>query len=291
MGADVRAGDVLAAALRRNARALLDQDVAVRRRDVDAVHQLRVTCRRLRADLWTFRPVLDRDWSDALREELAWLASALGQARDAEVLRERLQAAVEVLPAERARVALMSRLSTALIVRTEAADAVVDDALGSPRYGALVARLLAASPRLGPLADTPARKALGPRVAAVWKRLDRAADAGLAADAPDELLHVTRVVAKRARYAAESVVPAFGKRARRLAARAERVQEVLGEQHDAVVAATFLEDLARPVRSGREAFLLGGLHQRQLDRAAQAAREFRDVWRTGAPQKMDWLRP
>lgn len=294
MGGDVgraeAAADVVTSALRQHVRELHDQDVAVRRRDPDAVHQLRVTCRRLRAELWTFRPVLDRDWADGLRVELAWLAAALGEVRDAEVLRERLLAVVEGLPDERARTALTSRLTAALAGRTEAANAVLDLALASARYDHLVEELRLAVPRLGPLAGTSARGSVGPRVHRAWKQLDRAAAAAVAPDAPDALLHAARIAAKRARYATESVVPVLGKKARRLAARAEQVQEILGEHHDAVVAATALEELSRPVRSGREAFLLGRLHQRQLGLAAAAAEEFRARWR-GHRSSRDWLLP
>ena len=52
----------------------------------------------------------------------------------------------------------------------------------------------------------------------------------------------------RARYAAETLQPLFGKRARRLADAFAAIQEVLGEQHDAVVTAGLLESL-----EGREA--------------------------------------
>ncbi|MGC4855771.1 CHAD domain-containing protein [Micromonospora sp. DT4] len=50
-----------------------------------------VACRRLRSDLRTFRPLVRRSWARPLRDELRWLAGVLGEARDAEVLRERLR--------------------------------------------------------------------------------------------------------------------------------------------------------------------------------------------------------
>src|SRR5688572_32783116 len=54
-----------------------------RRGDADAVHDMRVATRRLRSALRTFRPVLRR-WQP-LRDELKWLADALGGARDNDV--------------------------------------------------------------------------------------------------------------------------------------------------------------------------------------------------------------
>lgn len=287
------AGAVVAEALRRHVRAVLDQDLAVRRHQPDAVHQLRVACRRLRSDLRTFAPVVDRAWVHGVRAELSWLAAVLGGARDAEVLRERLLDAAAELPPERARTALHVRIAVALSDRQSQAEAAVAEALESRRYVALVQQLAdaARTPPLADLAQAPGGRALGPRVLRAWKRLDLAAAEALADGASDELLHAARIAAKRARYGTESVAPVYGKKARRLAARAERVQEVLGEQHDAVVAAAVLEQLARPVRSAREAFLLGVLHQRQLDKAAAAAEEFRSWWRKGGAPKRGWLRP
>ncbi|HEX9343841.1 MAG TPA: CHAD domain-containing protein, partial [Actinomycetota bacterium] len=74
------------------ARRLFDNEAGVRLGDdPEAVHQARVGIRRLRSTLRTFRSVLDREWSGALRAELAWIADLLGAVRDADVLLERLR--------------------------------------------------------------------------------------------------------------------------------------------------------------------------------------------------------
>ena len=58
--------------------------------DADAVHDMRVAVRRLRAVLRTARPMLDRAWSNDLRHELGLLGRLLGAVRDLDVLIERL---------------------------------------------------------------------------------------------------------------------------------------------------------------------------------------------------------
>ena len=68
-----------------------------------------------------------------------------------------------------------------------------------------------------------------------WQHL-RNAVAALPDPAPDAALHAVRIRAKRARYAAEVVEPAFGKPARDFAKALTDVQDVLGEHQDAVVA-------------------------------------------------------
>ena len=52
---------------------------------------MRVATRRLRAFLRAARPLLDLEWAESLREELAWLGSALGPVRDLDVLIEHLR--------------------------------------------------------------------------------------------------------------------------------------------------------------------------------------------------------
>src|SRR5206468_1899371 len=59
-------------------------------RDPEAIHQARVATRRLRSDLRTFEPLMDRDWTTRLRADLQWLGADLGDVRDLEVLRARL---------------------------------------------------------------------------------------------------------------------------------------------------------------------------------------------------------
>ncbi|MGC5582714.1 CHAD domain-containing protein [Ornithinimicrobium sp. W1679] len=66
----------------------------------DAVHKARVGTRRLRSALRTFDRLLDREVTDPLRDEVAWLAGLLGAPRDAEVVRDRVLGRLESLPAD-----------------------------------------------------------------------------------------------------------------------------------------------------------------------------------------------
>ncbi len=136
-GAAGRGGRGGRGAARATSAAIFDHDPLVRLRiplpDGDtAVHQMRVGCRRLRSDLKTFRPVLDRRWADRLRAELGWLADALGVARDAEVLRDRLRhtaAADPVAPLDADAVARIdAELAPALRGRDGRAGAPADRA-------------------------------------------------------------------------------------------------------------------------------------------------------------------
>ena len=87
-------GDVLLAHIREQVAQVQAQDLPVRLDAPDAVHKMRVATRRLRSALTTFKPLFDPDVARPLRDELKWLASELGAARDAEVMRDRVHTAV-----------------------------------------------------------------------------------------------------------------------------------------------------------------------------------------------------
>ncbi|WP_159044445.1 CHAD domain-containing protein, partial [Streptomyces sp. NRRL B-24085] len=64
---------------------------------VDAARALRRSVRRISASLHTFRPLLDADWSESLRPELAWLSGTLGMEHAYESRLERLLLALHRL--------------------------------------------------------------------------------------------------------------------------------------------------------------------------------------------------
>ncbi len=73
------AGEALLETLRQEVAGLITQDPLVRADAPDAVHQMRVGCRRLRALLAAYRGVLDADAVAPLRDELRWLGEELGR--------------------------------------------------------------------------------------------------------------------------------------------------------------------------------------------------------------------
>ena len=244
--------------------------------DPEAVHQARVAVRRLRSTLRTARSVLDRDWTKRLRDELKWFADLLGAVRDADVLRARLQGRVDALPEDDQAGA--RRLFAHLAGQREEARAGLVEAMEAPRFAQLLDDVVAAAqaPAVTAEAAGPAGKVLPPLVRKEWKKLTKAI--GKAGDDPeDRALHKIRIRAKRTRYAAEAASPVIGKPARRLAKAAEGIQDVLGEQHDAVVAERWLREAAS--RARREALLPAG----ELVAAERAAAgQARASWRQRA---------
>jgi inorganic triphosphatase YgiF len=94
------AGDVVLAYVRLQAHELASLEPLVRTDEFDAVHQMRVAARRLRAALRSFGTVAPRPDTEHLATELQWLGHLLGAARDGEMLSGHLQASLRPVPAE-----------------------------------------------------------------------------------------------------------------------------------------------------------------------------------------------
>lgn len=283
----------LKAILRRYVRAFMAQDPAVRQSRPDSVHQMRVAARRLRSALKTFGPLVDDVWAKSLREELKWVADALGAARDNEVLLARLCSDFDELPADQVMGSVRARIEADLGGNLEAARKHALETLDTDRYVALVDRLVDAAwdPMTTRLAESPTSQALPECVGSGWKRLEREAARLFRKDATDEHWHQARIAAKQVRYAAEALTPFFGAEARALARQAEEVQELLGEHQDAVVASVVLRRLATAPRVGTGGFTLGLLYARQQHAIAGTRKHFPAIWAEASkPKYRKWLR-
>ena len=273
------ASELVAASLRTGTRRLLLADIGVRRREEDAVHQMRVACRRMRSDLKTFRPLVEPLWGEALRTELSWLAGSLGDARDLEVLRERLRAMV-AKQTPHYDLAAFERLDAILATREEAALTASAEALDSDRYLRLLAVLVDAArePVVSQEASASCSKVLPTLVRGAWDDMAKKAKK-LDPIGVDDQWHDARIKAKQARYAAEAVVPVLGKPAARMAAGAKQVQEVLGHHQDAATAADVLLALAADhLDDGSLCIIAGRLIQANRCAVTDSRREFPAAW-------------
>ncbi|MGW4895103.1 CHAD domain-containing protein [Kitasatospora sp. NPDC004240] len=287
-------GEAVLARLGEQAEALAGLDEAVRADEPDAVHRMRVACRRLRSALRTYRRLLRGDAGEHLIGELRWLGQVLGRARDQEVLTERLVARARELPAECGP----QRMAEALErwgreeYRRAWPEAVA--VLDSPRrrlLGEELAALLAQPPLRG-RAGRDAVPELARIAAKEQRRVAERVRAALAEPGgpeADARLHDARKAAKRARYAGETAQSVAGKAARRFTERMKAVQEVLGEHQDAVVAAAALRGRLAGVDGREDAFAYGALYGEQLAAAEAARQELPAVWQpAGRPKLVRW---
>lgn len=269
---------------------LLLNDPGARLEDPEAVHQMRVATRRLRSGLRTFAPLLHSGWSDALGIELRWLADALGRVRDLNVFDERLAHTAPELVGDLDP--LLGEVRRRLAIATNELRGV----LNSRRYRKLLEQLVDAArhPQTTDQATQPCSASLPRLISTRWKKLRKGAltldERSSASD-----WHRVRIEAKRTRYPAEAVAPSLGKlsnAANRFAKKVEQLQEVLGQQQDALAAGHLTREIALQ-REGKEAFHLaaGIVIAREEQAASRAMASFDRVWKAVDKNKFhSWFR-
>ena len=258
--------------------------------DPAGVHDLRVALRRTRSLLTTFRRELGEETCDALRLDLRRAGIELGAVRDLEVVEERLH---QLLGDQRVELVLgnvTGRIDDHVRALRAQADPAVDALLASSAWRTLLADLDALAERTPGGKRSTARK----RLRKDWRRLRRRA--ARAATATDEhlrenALHGVRKAAKRARYAAETLQPLFGKDAARLEEVAEAVQEALGTHRDTLLTRQTLRQLGvQAYLDGDNGFTYGRLHALEEVAAAAALADYeRAHERLGKATVAGWL--
>jgi CHAD domain-containing protein len=221
----------------------------------------------------------------------------LGEARDGEVLAEQLQAGLRQTPVEQVIGPVQARVQGHFAGVRAAARTELLAALDSERYFALLDgldRLLDDPPLTAQAAMPPAKvlpKAARRAYRQAARRMRRARHA--AAGPPrDVALHQARKAARRARYASEAVAPAIGTKARRFAKQMKKVQSVLGEHQDAVIARQVARELGISAHlAGENAFTYGLLHERGICDAERLQSQAWQIWRHASRRRhRRWLR-
>jgi CHAD domain-containing protein len=282
-----QAGDVVLAYIDGQVGRLRALDPAVRRDEPDAIHQMRVATRRLRAALQAF-PMVVPEPTTRLRGELRWLGQVLGGARDAEVLERYFEEGLASTPVELVIGPAQARVTAHFAAAHAAGRAAVLEALDSPRYWGILDDLdrLLGDPSRTAAATATAAEILPQAVAHAYRRTKHRMNSARQAPegaARDVALHEARKAAKRARYAAEAVEPVFGKRAKRFAKRMKAVQSVLGDHQDAVTARGVARDIGVHAHlAGENAFSFGLLNERAHRDALDHQRQARKVWKRAA---------
>ncbi|MDX8456438.1 inorganic triphosphatase [Mesorhizobium sp. VK9D] len=214
-------------------------------RDAEALHQARVSLRRLRSLCSICKSLFHDSRFDHLREELKWLASEFGDARNIDVMIDRASSE-----------ALSSRLHNA----RDDAYAAVETSLSSVRARSLMIDatewISIRDWRTDQSSDTlhgqSARDFASGVFDKFWKKVVKGGNSLI--DADDETRHKLRIAAKKLRYAAEFFEPLYkskaeAKRHRRFIEAMEDLQDQLGSLNDLatapdMLAALWLSDVA-----------------------------------------------
>jgi triphosphatase len=223
---------------------LMENEAVLRRlgRDPDAVHQMRVAMRRLRAAISLFRDVTADAGRESVKTELKWIANALGAARDLDVF---LGKTLGPLRDANPGAADLSELAAAIEARRDKAYDKALEAVASPRFRALVldtAAWIETGAWLGTghpaLRDRPVEAFAAKELSRRAKKVSRRG-AGLEHLDP-EARHRVRIEIKKLRYAAEFFASLFDgkaktKRRKSFLSALERLQDVLGDLNDIAV--------------------------------------------------------
>jgi len=194
----------------------------------------------------------------------------LGTARDAEVLADRYQRALDELPRDVVRGPIRERLVDGAHQRYRAGLRKSLNAMRSERYF----RLLDALDELV-AAESAALAVDEERLAEAtiedgYKRVRKRAKAAAAADAEchDAALHRIRKSAKRLRYTAAAAG------ANKVSDAAKTIQTLLGDHQDSVVSRAHLTEQADTAHAaGEDTFTYGLLHQREASLAHQCEQQ------------------
>ncbi|MET1755896.1 CHAD domain-containing protein [Novosphingobium sp. RD2P27] len=211
----------------------LNEAVLLEERSAEALHQARVALRRLRSAFSIFKPLIGADQRAAsLRDELRWLAGELGNARNLDVLVDRVSA---------------GKMRKRLKAAREEAYASVEATLASPRTRSLFLDLvewLAAGKWLRAAKTQAARNEPAREFAAsALNRLRRKVKKGGSdlEETDDETRHEVRKDAKKLRYASEFFAGLFDRkrerrRHKRFLSALEDLQDHLGALNDLATA-------------------------------------------------------
>ncbi|HEY3714743.1 MAG TPA: CYTH and CHAD domain-containing protein [Jatrophihabitantaceae bacterium] len=271
------AGAVLVDYLAQQCDALVAGHFAIQRDADDSVHRTRVASRRMRSTLRTFEYCFDADQASTFEDELRWYAGVLGAVRDTEVLRARLLAAIADLPDDLVVGPVADHVDGQLTRELGAHRAELLEVMAGDRYAELLAEATRwrDDPPFTAAAGRPAatlNEAIDRVERTLGKRLRRAAQPS----GTDEQMHGARKAGKRVRYAAEAAAARGDARAISLAKDTAKLQELLGEFQDSVVAAELLRRLATDAAGqGEDGFTYGVLVAEERQRADEARRRAR----------------
>ena len=271
------ASDPVHRAVKEQVDELLLWDRAVRADSYDAVHQMRVTIRKIRsllADSQDSFGASDNAW---ILDELRELGNVLGAARDAEVLADRYQQALDGLSPELVRGRIRERLVEGARRRYQTGLRRSLIAMRSQRYFGLLDALDAW------VAEIPApasgEEAAPVTIDAAYKKVRKAAKAAAQVESGAEherdlALHRIRKRAKRLRYTAAATG------ADKVSEQAKVIQTLLGDHQDSVVSREHLSHQAEAAHTtGEDTFTYGLLYQQEADLAERCRQQLDNALR------------
>jgi CHAD domain-containing protein len=244
--------------------------------EVEAVHQFRVSIRKLRAAVEMLAPVLHGSRVSFYRRELPVVGRMAGAVRDCDALADLIRKHSSALDPSIARA--LTPAYQVLADRRVAAMRALITFLNSDRYRRIVARLSHPLTRKLPTSVTVMARA--PIFIRPVVRKAGRAGARLASDSSPPVLHNLRTRLKRLRYSIEMLDRLSGKRTSKALRRLRAMQEELGEHQDLVNMVSWLQGFAGQPAVPPETLIAAGallqyVNERRVKVAQRACRQWK----------------
>jgi CHAD domain-containing protein len=237
--------------------------------DIEALHDMRVATRRMRAALQIFEPYYDADATRPLVKGLRRTGRMLGAVRDLDVLLEKAHAFQETLP-ESVRESFTPLITHWQTARDMARRRMLEYLDGkSYREFTTYSVAFVSTPGEGAIEPGPGQplpylvRHVAPQL--IFERYEavRSYDAVLP-DAPLPIYHLLRIDCKRLRYALEFFKEVLGSETSGIIKQVTAMQDLLGELQDAHVAEgliqAFLDEQQKRKKKKEPAPWLEGVH-------------------------------
>ena len=250
--AEIKSTDSMADAARKliaqNYEAMLNKEEGARLgEDPEAIHDMRVATRRMRAAFRVFDPYLKGKRAKEVRDGLRTVATDLGAVRDLDVLIENAEAFRETLPPEQ-RGGLASMTEEWRVTRWKARKALLR-LLDSKEYSKFKQNMERFLKEFTPAPDQTegaepyqVRHIAGSIILTRYEAV-RSVE-GLPEKPTVTQLHALRIVGKYFRYTLEFFRDILPKDVNNMIRDIVKLQDQLGEMHDADVAAALISDFA-----------------------------------------------
>jgi len=225
-----------------------NEPVAIDGTDIEGVHQLRVSARRMRSTLSIIGKLVDPERVGWLRGELRWLHSSMGPARDWDVFITETLATVDGYGIDLDSIEALRKLAEE---RRKEAYKQVRETLGSSRYAQLVLRLTGFLETEGwlprpvtgyhPLIK-PLRIHAGGLLSRPYRKLRK--DGENLAEMEMEDRHVVRIRLKKLRYAVDFLQNLYpGNETRKFLKNLQKLQDQFGYLNDVAQIRHMIEEL------------------------------------------------
>jgi CHAD domain-containing protein len=264
------------------------EPVAVKGKDIEGVHQMRVGLRRMRSALTVFRPALPRKVTTPLAREMRWAGKTLDHARDLDVyIADNLCSKGGKAHKRMRKIAVRHRKSVYGELRRF---------VGGKRYARFNTELsrwldhrtwrkqLSRKQKkyLDCNVTAFAAHVLEQQRAKILKNVKNIK--GLDTDA----LHRLRIDCKKLRYATEFFSPLYDKLIVKFTEHLKGLQDVLGTLHDVVIMTGLQKGLLKGEKSGKAAQFARKLGDKRAKQSKELTKGLKQRWDNFAQAKPPW---